>query len=339
MFKKYLLLVIFIFVITGCQPQSSLVELQGNTMGTYYVVKYLPLPEGVDQQTIQQAIARLLTNVNRQMSTYDKNSEISRFNALQVIDQDFPISEGFMNVIKEAQRIHTITDGGLDITIGPLVNLWGFGPDGTLVTQPPNSTTIKERLSWTGMINLSIHNSSISKKIPELYLDLSAIAKGYGVDVVGNYLEQQGIYNYLVDIGGEVRARGKNKTIPWHVAIEKPEASLSPKVQRIVELNNLSMATSGNYRNFFDYNGRRYSHTINPKTGWPINNNIVSMTVIDPSCMTADGLATGFFVMDPEDALKQANALNVAIYFLVSEHGQIKEYFSTPFAKLLNTQK
>lgn len=336
MLKECLLLVLSLLVITGCQPQSSLVELHGNTMGTYYVIKYLPVSGGTDQLTIQNSISELLTNVNRQMSTYDKNSEISRFNALRKTDQAFPISDGFMHVIKEAKRIHAITEGGLDITIGPLVNLWGFGPDGGLVTQPPRDITIQERLSWTGMANLSIQNASISKNIPELYLDLSAIAKGYGVDVVGNYLEQQGIDNYLVDIGGEVRARGKNKTNPWHIAIEKPEASLSPKVQRIVELNNLSMATSGNYRNFFDYNGRRYSHTINPKTGWPIDNNILSMTVIDTSCMTADGLATGFFVMEPEHALKRANELNIAIYFLVSEQGQIKEYFSSSFGQLVN---
>lgn len=339
MLKKCLLLAFSILVLTNCQPQTSLIELQGNTMGTYYVVKYFPVPGGSDQQTIQQSITKLLKNVNRQMSTYDKNSEISRFNAFQKTDQSFPISNGFMDVIKEAKRIHTITEGGLDITIGPLVNLWGFGPDGGLVTQPPSDTTIKERLTWTGMVNLSIQNATISKKIPELYLDLSAIAKGYGVDVVGNYLEQEGIHNYLIDIGGEVRARGQNKDLPWHIAIEKPEVSLPPKVQRIIELNNLSMATSGNYRNFFDYNGRRYSHTINPKTGWPIDNGIISMTVIDTSCMTADGLATGFFVMGPEQALKRANELNIAIYFLVSEQGQIKEYFSTSFAQLVNNQK
>ncbi len=336
MFKAHLLLALFLFMLTGCQPQSRLVELRGNTMGTYYVVKYLPPSTSITQTTIQHTIIRLLANINHQMSTYDAFSEISRFNALKEINQPIEISEDFMNVVLEAKRIYTLTDGALDITIGPLVNLWGFGADGHWLTQPPDNTLIQNRLSWTGMDKLLIHNMALSKKIPELSLDLSAIAKGYGVDAVGKYLEQQGIHNYLVEIGGEIRARGKNDTVPWRIAIEKPIVSLSPQVQRVIELNNLSMATSGNYRHFFDYHGIRYSHTIDPKTGWPINNNIVSMTVIDHSCMTADGFATGFFIMSPEQALKRAEELNIPIYFLVIEQGKIVEYYSSAFSLLIN---
>lgn len=296
-------------------------------MGTYYVIKYLLPTETHNKQNLKNGVDRVLERVNEQMSTYLPDSEISRFNSSREINQFFPVSAATVLVVNEALRIHQLTDGGLDITLQPLVNLWGFGPE-KQAEGVPTDEEIAERKSWTGIDKLMVEGHHLIKKIPQLALDLSAIAKGYGVDAVAEYLQSQGIERYLVDIGGEVRAQGKNAEDKfWRIAIEKPGQGLTQEVQRVIELDNKSVATSGNYRNYFENKGVRYSHTLDPKTGQPITHQLASITVIADSCMTADGLATGLGVLGPEQAMALANKHNIPVLMIVkTDQGFVERY-------------
>ena len=330
----YLVFLTVMGLLTACKPEQQ--QLNGNTMGTYYSIKYIASSSVPKPKKIQQGVDEKLEHINQLMSTYRSGAEISQFNSSLKTNQPFVISSEMMTVIQEATRIHEITEGGLDITVGLLVNLWGFGPVNKTGFVPPSEADIKSRLAVTGMDKLQVTQDAVIKKVPELYLDLSAIAKGYGVDYVAHYLESLGINNYLVDIGGEVRAKGKNlQGKLWRIAIEKPTTDMTQEVERVIELDNMSVATSGNYRNYFDADGVRYSHTIDPKTGYPIRNNVLSVTVLTPECMTADGLATGFTVLGLEKSLAIANRLNIAIFMLSEEDGKIVAHYSEAFGPYL----
>lgn len=322
---------LFALLLTGCKP--ALVQIEGKTMGTYYTVKYIEPKSPTDQKALHAGIEEVLEQVNAQMSTYRPNSEISRFNRSQQVNVPFIVSPAMLIVVREAIRIHQLTDGSLDITTSPLVNLWGFGPE-KRTQLPPTDEEIAQRLSWVGIDKLKVEGNGLIKLIPELSIDLSAIAKGYGVDAVSEYLESRGVSNYMVDIGGEVRARGKNDENPWRIAIERPVAELTPQVQKIIELNDMSVATSGDYRNYFEADGVRYSHTIDPKTGRPITHALASITVIAPTCMTADGMATGLGVLGPDEGMALANKLDIAVYMLVKTDNGFEERYSEAFKRL-----
>ncbi|WP_446469650.1 FAD:protein FMN transferase [Xenorhabdus stockiae] len=311
-------------------------NLSGQTMGTYYSVKYVADSSVPSPENMQKEIDRLLEEVNDQMSTYRPNSELSRFNQSREVNTPFPVSAATAKVVKEAIRINKLTDGALDVTVGPLVNLWGFGPEGR-VTKTPTEDELATRRAWIGIDNLSVEGNSLIKSIPELYVDLSSIAKGYGVDVVAEYLASQNIGNYMVDIGGEVRTSGNNgKGTPWRIAIEKPsDSGMTQSAQEIIAPGNMAVATSGDYRNYFEQNGVRYSHTINPKTGRPIAHNLVSITVIAPSCMSADGFSTGIDVLGPERGMEMAEKLNIPVFMIVKTKDGFEERYSPAFKHYL----
>ncbi|WP_338883028.1 FAD:protein FMN transferase [Xenorhabdus sp. TH1] len=311
-------------------------NLNGQTMGTYYSVKYVADASTPAPENLQKEIDRLLEEVNDQMSTYRPNSELSRFNQSREVNKPFPVSAATAKVVKEAIRINKLTEGALDVTVGPLVNLWGFGPEGR-ITKAPTDEELAMRRTWTGIDNLSVEGNNLVKSIPELYVDLSSIAKGYGVDVVAEYLESQNIKNYMVDIGGEVRTSGNNgKGNPWRIAIEKPsDSGMAQSAQEIIEPGNMSVATSGDYRNYFEQNGVRYSHTINPKTGKPITHNLVSITVIAPTCMSADGFSTGLDVLGPEKGMEVAEKLNIPVFMIVKTKDGFEERYNTAFKAYL----
>ncbi|WP_159565085.1 FAD:protein FMN transferase [Budvicia diplopodorum] len=311
--------------LTACNPSQS--AISGQTMGTYYSIKYVGKPDSPDEKALQSQIDKLLEQVNDQMSTYRPGSELSRFNSSREVNQPFPVSAATVKVVNEAMRISRLSQGALDITVGPLVNLWGFGPEAR-PDEVPSDGELEKRKAWVGMDKLSVEGHSLIKHVPELYLDLSSIAKGYGVDAVADYLASLGINDYMVDIGGEVRTKGHNdRNTPWRIAIEKPVAGIEQKVQEIIEPGDMAMATSGDYRNFFEVNGVRYSHTIDPRTGRPISNNIVSITVLNPSCMTADGLSTALGVLGAEEAMAMANRLNIPVMIITkSESGFVERY-------------
>lgn len=324
------LIAVLLFFISGCEKKPLLIELSGNTMGTYYMIKYLPPSTTLTADKIKQGVDETLKQVNREMSTFQKDSTLSRFNQSRAINTPFPVSAQLIQVVSEAKRIHDLTDGNLDITVGPLVNLWGFGPPKGEHIVPSDEQIALTKLA-TGFDKLTLGDTYLMKSNPDVYLDLSAIAKGYGVDQVAEYLAAQHISNYIVDIGGEVRSAGKNGDHQWRVAIEKPDTALSSSPQRIVLLENQSMATSGSYRNYFESGGVEYSHTIDPRTGKPIRNGIVSITVITPSCMSADGFSTGLGVFEAEKSIAVANQLNLPVYIIVKQEDKFIEYYSIAF--------
>lgn len=227
-------------------------------------------------------------------------------------------------------RLGQLSGGKLDITVGPLVNLWGFGPEARPEVVPSEALLETTRAN-SGLQHLTLEKNKLSKAIPELYIDLSTIAKGYGVDVVAELIESQGIENYLVEIGGEMRLKGfKASGVLWHIAIEKPISS-ERSVQQIVVPGNNAVATSGDYRIYFEQDGQRFSHIIDPHTGKPINHKLVSVTVIHPSSMTADGLSTAMMVMGEKEAYRFAQENNIAAYFISKTENGFREQITVKF--------
>jgi FAD:protein FMN transferase len=332
--KYWLVVLASIAFLSGCEQSIEQIHLSGSTMGTTYNIKYVSPEKVVEPKVLQKEIDRLLERVNDQMSTYRKNSELSQFNQLRELTP-FPVSSEMMTVVTEAVRLNKVTLGALDITVGPLVNLWGFGPEGR-PDVVPSDQDLAARRAIIGITHLSVGKNTVAKDIPELYVDLSPIAKGWGVDVVGKYLRSHDITNYMVEIGGEIQAHGRNQEgVAWRIAIEKPTVD-ERSIQEIIELNDMGIATSGDYRNYFEENGIRYSHIIDPKTGKPINNKVVSVTVLDPSTMTADGLATGLMVLGDVDGIKVAEEHHIPVFMIVKTDDGFKEVASSDFKPYLN---
>ena len=306
-----------LLVFTACLPQKEL-RLAGRTMGTTYHIKVVAglLVSGDD---LQRAIDDRLAAINRSMSTYDPNSEISRFNAIAKAGQPFTPSEDFGNVLAVAVQLHRLTDGAWDGTLDPLVNLWGFGRKGP-TTRIPTAREIDRALAHVGFARIHRDPSgTISKTDPAVTLDLSSIAKGYGVDAIARLLGDRGFAHFLVEIGGEVYARGRRKDgQPWLVGINRPdkEASLD-EVYRAVPLVDRAMATSGDYRIFFESDGHTYAHILDPRTGRPVRNGVVSATVVAANCTVADGLATALMVMGPQKGIALINRLNAVECLIV----------------------
>lgn len=332
--KKWLVVFASLFVIAGCEKPIDQIYLSGLTMGTTYNIKYIVSQEQPSPDVLQKEIDRLLEQVNDQMSTYRSDSELSRFNQNKS-SQPFEVSPQTVTVVKEAIRLNGLTLGALDVTVGPLVNLWGFGPEARPEVVPSDSE-LEKRRAVTGIQHLSVNGNALSKDIPNLYIDLSTIAKGWGVDVVADYIQSQGIENYMVEVGGEMRLKGLNREgVKWRVAIEKPTVD-ERAIQEIIEPGDMAIATSGDYRNYFERDGIRYSHIINPATGKPINHKVVSVTVLDKSSMTADGLATGLMVLGEEQGMKIANENNIPVIMIVKSSDGYIELASEAYKPYIN---
>ena len=337
---KWLALIGLAFFISSCsKPESQLLQLQGQTMGTYYQVTYVESDEHRQEEGVTTAQLKILIDeklelVNNQMSTYRPQSELSLFNQS---NGSYEVSDATIKVVESALNIYQQSNGAFDVTVGPLVNLWGFGPD-KKPNKIPSDILINETQHRVGSQYLSIEGNKLIKTNPDLYVDLSSIAKGYGVDVVAELLQDLGITNYLVDIGGELRANGtKPKLQPWTLAIERPESGQN--VQRLLHIGNNAIATSGDYRNYFEFEGIRYSHTIDPSTGKPINHKLVSVTVIDKSSMIADALATAITVLGPEKGLEFATNLKQPVFMLIKQSDGFKESFTAEFKPFLVEEK
>lgn len=270
-------------------------------MGTRYHITVVSDKRIFKVDHLNQQIITLLEDINLKMSSYLPNSEVSKFN--QIRDTQWsPISEQLAKVINKSQEISRLSHGAFDITAATLVNLWGFGPE--IHSEFPSNREIDNTLQLTGyhLIDIRLKPPSLKKIKPELQIDLSAIAKGYAVDQVAKLLSTNGYQNYLVEIGGEISAQGKNiKNEPWHVAIENPQGS-EKSIHLTLKLTNQSVATSGDYRNYFEKNGKRYSHAINPHTGKPVEHNLASVSVIAKSAMLADAFATAILVMGEKES-------------------------------------
>ncbi len=309
-------------------------------MGTTFSIKYVDdgsvaLPAVAE---VEKEANRLLKVVNQQMSTYIPDSEISTFNRSASTDW-FDISPDFARVMQASGELAVASEGALDITLGPLINLWGFGKDGR-ISSPPEKAELLQLLDKIGHQKVEVRTSppAIRKAAPELHCDLSAIAKGFGVDKVAEYLTSLGIKNYMVEIGGEVRTRGRNQHgLYWRLGIVTPDSRGA--VQKVIRLNEESMATSGDYLNYFEEDGVRYSHTLNPSTGYPITHKLASVTVIHESCMMADGWATAINVLGPEKGFELAIAQNMAVFMIVREDEQFVEKMSPAFEAIFRRKE
>jgi FAD:protein FMN transferase len=299
----------------------SLVELTGDTMGTYYRI-LLTKRDGQKKGRIQEGIDRFLNRIEDQMSTWRPDSELSRFNKSESTDW-IEVSPETAFVVAESLRIAEQSGGAFDPTVSPLIDLWSFGAEHTESRIPTDEeiSAAKQKTGWA-KVTVRATPPSLKKSQPEIQLNLSAIAKGYGVDAVSDWLVDQGETNHLVEIGGEDRASGlKADGTAWRIGVQAPsgmpaEQSNGPIFQ-IVELNDRSIATSGDYQNYFEVDGKRYSHTIDPTAGRPITHDVASVSVLADSCMAADGWATALTVLGPEKGMELARAQNLAVLILV----------------------
>jgi thiamine biosynthesis lipoprotein len=324
-----MLFLILVGAITGCEmPGDRLVTISGQTMGTTFQVKIVRGEAALDVEMLDREINARLVEVNRQMSTYRDDSEISQFNRSRTTDW-VGISSDFAYVLSVAHELSTWSDGAFDIT---------FGPD-VVPERVPAADSIAVRMAWTGYgkIDVSRAKSAVKKAVPEVYCDLSAVAKGFGVDRVASYLDSLGMGHYFIEIGGEVRAKGENHFGHlWRVGIASPLGRGG--VTQALSMRNQSMATSGDYHNYFGKDGVRYSHTIDPRTGRPITHRLVSVSVVHESCAYADGLATAINVMGPEKGLAFAEERNLAVFMVVRNGEEFVEVMTSEFGELLKNQ-
>ncbi len=298
-------------------------------MGTHYHVSLIVDKHSAicDTKNLKNDINKLLSTVNQQMSTYLENSEISRFNRHRSREW-FPVSDQLLSVLIAAKKINKLSSGAFDITIASLVNLWGFGP--TVQYNMPDPDQIKNALQLTGsqLVEVRENPPAIRKSNPLLQIDLSAIAKGYGVDLISQYLISSGFANHLVEIGGEIVAKGHNiQNQPWQIKIEHP-ANDSDTQSHIISLQDLAVATSGDYRNYFIKNNKHYSHTLDPRTGKPVTHHLASVSVLDKSAMKADALATALMVMGEKKGLDFVTKHNISAFFIIRRSDKSYQYWS-----------
>ena len=325
-----ILLIFFLLSFAGCGFQKE-VSLSGKTMGTTY---HITVVAGLSTNTkdLQGQIDMRLDEINKSMSTFRKDSEISRFNAHQNVGEKFRISDDFYNVMTVAKTIYEESGGAWDGTVKPLVDLWGFSKSENKHTIPEKSR-IAALLSKIGFNNIEIFAGHyLAKKNTTITLDLASIAKGYGVDQVASLIRDNGIHNFLVEIGGEVFAAGLRKNgKKWRIGINRPQKN-SPidQVYKVVNLQDKGFATSGDYRNYFEVNQKRFSHVIDPKNGYPVDNGVVSVSIIANTCTFADGLATAVMVLGHKKGLDLVNRLDNTECFIVTKqnNGTLIDYYS-----------
>ncbi|MEP5614219.1 MAG: FAD:protein FMN transferase [Cyclobacteriaceae bacterium] len=326
------LVIAFLWKTYKQDPDSNQSHITGLTMGTItYNVKYLN-----SERDFKNDIDKILTEFNQSLSTYISDSEISRLNTTGHFDFE---SRYFLPILKTSREIFLRTDGAFDPSVGPLVQAWGFGPDRQIPEM--NQATIDSLKSVIGFSNVKFDDNSVM--IPNNFqLDFSAIAKGYAVDLVAEFLQGNDIENYMVEIGGEVRSRGLNeKGGTWTLGIEDPTAPQNDRrLYAVARLKDRALATSGNYRNYYEKDGRIYAHIIDPRTGFNAIHSLLSVSVFAQDCMTADAYATAFMVMGMEnsiDLVESENDLD-AIFIFQNEQGDLESYISDgvkPFVEIL----
>ncbi|HHJ39842.1 MAG TPA: FAD:protein FMN transferase [Methylothermaceae bacterium] len=319
-------LVLLVLFLAGCQPQDNKAdfEYRGLALGTSFSIKVTKMPPGIQKENLKNKLDSLIDLVNQQMSTYIESSELSRFNQSRSTDWQ-PVSEDLVKVVKLALAVSEWSEGAFDVTVGPLVNLWGFGPD-PRTQKAPLPDAITKAKSRIGYQFLEVRQAppALRKRKADVYVDLSAIAKGYAVDKLAEYLDSIGVEGYLIEIGGELRLKGFSpRGEPWRIAIEKPKVNVR-QIQKVLVLTDISLATSGDYRNYFEVNGQRFSHTIDSRSGRPISHRLASVTVLSHTTTQADALATALLVLGPERGWEKAAKAGIAALFIVKE----KEGFS-----------
>lgn len=323
------------------EPESGPVAtvFDGATMGTTYAVRVISAedPDWVWRLRISESIQGALDAVESAMSNYEPTSELSQFNEARTTEP-FRVSPATFEVVRQAQAISELTGGALDVTVGPLVNAWGFGPDEPHAL-PPDDAQLSRLRGRTGFSKLVLDagTSTLRKTDPELECDLSAVAKGYAVDQVARTLVEMGVTRYMVEVGGEIVAAGLNQHgRPWRIGIERP--SEEGGIERVVPLSDQAMATSGDFHNVREVDGRLVSHTIDPRTGRPVEHRLASVTVIADDCVVADGLATALSVLGHEQGYALAVEQGWAALFLIrGDTGGITARATADFERLVGS--
>ena len=332
-FSCILFLLALTFAPAGSEAQVEHL-IKGRTMGTFYQVQVVTDDsEGISG--LKEKVEKRLAEVNRSMSTYLPESEISRFNSFHQTGVKFKISDDFYQVMRVAEKIYQMSDGAWDGTVNPLVDLWGFGRQG-IKTAIPAKTEIMRLRASVGFHHIQIVAPGyLIKNRAQITIDLSSIAKGYGVDAIAAVLRNEGFENFLVEIGGEIFAAGLRKDGgQWRIGINRPQKNAAPDaVYKVVNLQNRAFATSGDYRIFLELQGVRYAHVINPNTGYPVSNAVVSVSVLADDCTFADGLATAVMVMGYPKGLDLINRLEEVEGLIVVEKsdGTLVDYASAGF--------
>ncbi|WP_333009651.1 FAD:protein FMN transferase ApbE [Kluyvera sichuanensis] len=336
-----------VILLAGCDntsapatPKAQVTVLDGKTMGTFWRVSVV----GLDQnraENLRQKVQTLLDGDDQLLSTWKNDSALMRFNQSQSTTP-WPVSEGMADIVTESLRIGQKTQGAMDITVGPLVNLWGFGPDKQPV-KTPTQAQIDAAKARTGLKNLTVINRAgqqyLQKAIPDLYVDLSTVGEGYAADHLARLMIEEGISRYLVSVGGALVSRGMNADgQPWRVAIQKP-TDRENAVQAIVDINGHGISTSGSYRNYYELDGKRISHVIDPQTGRPITHKLVSVTVIAPTALEADGWDTGLMVLGTEKAQQVVREQGLAVYMIMKEGDGFTTWMSPQFRAFLVSGK
>lgn len=321
--RRWLPWVVLLASLVGCgdgaTESRSVLALDGQTMGTTWSLRVAAPPASLREAELRTAIEARLARINALMSTYDAQSELSRFNAAPV-GTWFEVDAELLAVVDAARELGELTDGAFDMTVGPLVNLWGFGPQSEVDTDAlPSEAALEAARSRVDFAAVELRREPPAlRRTRDVEVDLSAIAKGYGVDAMAEVLETRGAEAWLVEIGGELRARGHNaRNVPWQVGIETPDPGRRGSAQQAIGLDDAAVATSGDYRNFFTVDDVRYSHTIDPVTGRPVTHDVASVTVIHPSAMWADGWATALNVLGAERGLELAAEQDLAVLFIL----------------------
>ena len=301
----------------------------GKTMGTTYEVKITKNLSNYNQNIITQDIDSILNSINQSMSTYIPNSEISLINKDEVVFKSFIVSNSFKYVLNKSLEYYNLTEGAFDVTIKPLLKLWGF--KGVSVDKEPEVSAINDIIEYVGSNKIKFKGNQLTKKHPKLQLDFGAIAKGYAVDQISNYLIESGYKSHYVEIGGEIICKGKK----WNIQIAYPEF-LSNKGYKIVELNNHAIATSGTYNQFIEIDDFEYSHIFDPRLGRPVQNTVVSVTVISNKSIDSDALATSLKVLGKEKGVELINSIsNVECMFILKENNVLKDYYSNNFLSFI----
>jgi len=328
---RILVLALSVFTIVSCQNSpSKYIYNKGMVYGTIYSITY-ESPNGID---LQEKITEKFNEYNRMFSTYDKESIISKINK----NEPVTLSNEFIICYEKAVEVSKITNGAFDITAGAMVNAWGFGPE---EKKKMTQEKVDSLIEITGFQKIKLENGQIIKENPNIKIDMSAIAKGYTSDLIANFLAENGCKNYMVEIGGEVAAKGINERgKTWTIGINKPDENDilgSTGLQAKVKLTDHGLATSGNYRNFYVEDGKKYAHTIDPKTGYPVQHSILSSTVVANDCMTADAFATAFMVLGLDSSIEiTRNETEIEVFFIYAdEQGNNQVYMSDGFGEYI----
>ena len=312
------LLVLMVFL-GACNKSKVKYDLQGQTMGTQYHISVVsPKGPALEKEKLKNSIDKILSDINQQLSTYIVESDISKFN--QSSDTNWiSVPDDLVKLVKASQQISKMTDGAFDISISPLVDLWGFGAETRDKT--PSDQLLQKVRQTVGyeMLDFQENPPELKKQQARLHIDLSAIAKGFAVDKVSEFLSKKGLLDHLVEIGGEIRAQGFNQSgNSWRIAIETPNSD-KKAASKILDITNRAVATSGDYRNFYIENGQRITHIIDPRTGQPIKHKLASVTVIHESAMLADAFATALMVMGEDRGKRFAEEHDLSVYMIIRE--------------------